>query len=208
MWHGDTALLTQTKCFLLSSSLILFAALLYWNTEEGRSNMYVCVSVCISVCFTPGADPWFGGHVDTTGRTGRDHRVHCSAPGSEGARHQRRRLHNLHYRCTAKAHADAHAVDILFVFKVLQRIIAGIFWSDKCFVFLCSAFSFYTSHRDRSTITGHEVRQEFVSALSLGSIVSGALHPIRLHLQGGCLQSLMCPECKWMPDLSLETRLT
>lgn len=164
--------------------------------------------MCLCVCFIPGADSRFGGHVDSTGRTGRDHRVHCSAPGSEGARHQRCRLHYLHYRCTAQAHTDKHAVDLLFAFKVLQHIIAGLFWSCKYFVFLCGAFSFYTSHRDRRTIAGLKVGQEFVSALSLGSIVSRALHPIRLHLQGGCLQSLMCPECKWMSDLSLKTRVT
>lgn len=54
---------------------------------------------------------------------------------------------------------------------------------------------------------GHKVRQRFFP-LSLSSTVSGTLHPIRLHLQGGCLQSLICSECKWMPDLSLKKRVT
>lgn len=36
------------------------------------------------------------------------------------------------------------------------------------------------------------------------SIVRETSHPIRLHLQGGCLQTLMCSDCNWMPDLSVK----
>lgn len=49
---------------------------------------------------------------------------------------------------------------------------------------------------------GHRVRQR------CSGTVSKSLHPIKLHLQGGCLQSLICSECNWKADFSLKTRFT